>query len=63
VVDGEGAGEMEGNWVAGRDLCERLLEMPGNQGMCFFARFSSCFPGQIKKSLGPNSKIPYKQNS
>jgi hypothetical protein len=48
VVDGEGAGEMEGNWVAGRDLCERLLEMPGKKGMCFFARFFSVLSPALK---------------
>ena len=51
MVDGEGAGEMEGNWVAGRDLCERLLEMPGNQGMCFFARFSPVSKAGLKKKF------------
>ena len=48
MVDGEGAGEMEGNWVAGRDLCERLLEM---QGMCFFARFSPVSKAGLKKKV------------
>ena len=51
VVDGEGAGEMEGNWVAGRDLGERLLEMPRTQGMCFFARFSPVSKAGLKKKF------------
>lgn len=37
----KGQGGMVGNWVAGRDLCERLLEMPAKQGMRSFARLTS----------------------
>jgi len=44
VDDGEGAGETEGNWVVGRDLCERLLEMPAKQDMCSFDQVNFFLP-------------------
>jgi hypothetical protein len=63
VDDGEGAGETEGNWVVGRDLCERLLEMPAKQGMCSFDQVNFFSPSFLLFSRPVKKNEIYNQPS